>query len=85
MEVTNKTAKNLKVGDFIALNINENGGKYAVGKNRTNETTIFAEITNFGLTRIAMGNVKMVQVIFANNETLEVESSASRYAIFSGC
>ena len=84
MEVTNKTAKNLKVGDFIALNTYESG-KYAVGKNRINQTTIFAEITNFGLTRIAMGNVKMIQVIFANNETLEVESNASRYAIFSGC
>ena len=80
MAVINKTAKNLKVGDFIALNINENGKKYAVGKNRINETTTFVEIMNFGLTRISMGNVKMVQVIFANNETYEVESNASRYA-----
>ncbi len=79
MEVINKTAKNLKVGDFIALNTYESG-KHPVGKNRIDETTIFVEIMNFGLSRIAMGNVKMIEVIFANRETCEVESNASRYA-----
>ena len=80
MNTVSKTAKNLEVGDFIALNDNENGGKYAVGKNRMNQTTIFSEIVSFGAIRTAMGNVKMIEITCADGSTLEVESSASRYA-----
>ncbi len=81
MEVLSKSAKNLTVGDFIALSVSGwDGHKYPAGKNRMDESTSFVEIVSIGELYKGNHGEKYIDITCADGGTYCVESSNCRYA-----
>jgi len=81
VKVVSKSAKNLMVGDFIALSVSGwDSHKYPAGKNRMDESTSFVEIVSIGELYKSNHGEKYIDITCADGGTYHVESSACRYA-----
>lgn len=82
MELVTKRAKNIQVGDGIAIcDSIAAGGKYPVGRSRIDETLSFAEIISLGKIRKDAMGLKYMDIDCADGQTYTLEITSYRYAI----